>query len=381
MLPLLNLTDNEYLPNILPGLFCARIEPFLIFWTILPVLPGSHDLLALAAFSKNIQKHYRKVQYETNLRWHISGKSNTGGTIMSDNDFLKSLYTNLSERMAANPNMSVPDLRALFLEWEAATLEPEDVCYASGRVGGIDGIWVYPANGDRKRVLLYTHGGGFVVGAATTHRKVAGHVAKALGITAFVADYRLAPEHPFPAQVEDAVAVFCGLLASGIKANDIATIGDSAGGNLAVATVLQLRQLGEQTPGCVIAFSPWTDMEMTGQTLETNAATDALVQKPVLEGMRAMFLGENTAANDPIASPLLSDYEDFPPLYINAGSVETLLDDSVRLHEKATAQGVDSTLSVVEGMQHVFPFLAGRDAAADDEINRIADWYRQRQSA
>ena len=291
-------------------------------------------------------------------------------------DYLEVLYTDWSDRMAANPDMTVADLRALFGEWETATLEPEGVSYASGQVGGVDGIWVYPAAGDKDRVLLYTHGGGFVVGSSSTHRKVSGHVAKALGVTAFVPDYRLAPEHPFPAQVDDAVAVFHGLINAGIEADKIATIGDSAGGNLAVASVLRLRELGAQLPGCVIAFSPWLDMELTGESLDRNAATDALVQRPILQGMRDLFLGEGTAANHPIASPLHSEYQGFPPLYVNVGSIETLLDDSVRLHEKASTQGVNSTLSVVEGMQHVFPFLAGRTAEADEEIERIADWYK-----
>ena len=290
-------------------------------------------------------------------------------------DYLRALYQDWTDRMGANPDMTVTDLRALFGEWESATLEAVDVSYKSGQMGGVSGVWAYPAGGDRNKVLLYTHGGGFVVGSSSTHRKLAGHVAKALGVTAFVLDYRLAPEHPFPAQVDDAVAVFNGLVASGIAAKNITTIGDSAGGNLAVATVLRLRQLESETPGAVIAFSPWVDMEMTGGSLESKAALDVLVQRPILEGMRGMFLGETTPTDHPIASPLLSEYQDYPPLYLNAGSDETLLDDAIRLHEKARSAGVNSTLSVVEGMQHVFPFLAGRAPEADEEIKRIADWY------
>ena len=294
----------------------------------------------------------------------------------SEAEYLKALYKDWSDRMGANPEMTLPDLRALFGEWEMATLEPEGVSYKSGEVGGVAGVWAYPADGDRSKVLLYTHGGGFVVGSSSTHRKIAGHIAKALGVTAFVLDYRLAPENPFPAQVDDAVAVFNGLIATGIAAKNIATIGDSAGGNLAVATVLRLRELELEMPGCVIAFSPWVDAAITGDTMESKAATDALVQRPILEGMRDMWLGETTAPDHPIASPLVSDFEGYPPLYINAGSDETLLDDSLRLHEKAQAAGVNSTLSVVEGMQHVFPFLAGRASEADEEIARIADWYK-----
>ena len=291
-------------------------------------------------------------------------------------DYLKVLYQDWSNRMVADPEMTITGVRSIFEEWEKATLEPDGVSFQSGQVGGVDGVWVYPADADKSKVLMCTHGGGFAAGSSSSHRKLAGHIAKALGVTAFVLDYRLAPEHPYPAQVEDAVAVFNALLATGIAAKNIATIGDSAGGNLAIATVLRLRELKSETPGCVIAFSPWLDMELTGGTLDSNASTDALVQRPILEGMRGMFLGETTAPDNPIANPLKSDFHGYPPLYINAGADETLLDDAVRLHEKAQAAGVNSTISVVEGMQHVFPFLAGRAPEADEEIVKIAAWYK-----
>jgi acetyl esterase/lipase len=200
-------------------------------------------------------------------------------------------------------------------------------------------------------------------------------MAKALAATALILDYRLAPEQPFPAQIEDSVAVYKELLERGTKPEDITTIGDSAGGNLAVSTVLKSRELGLPLPGSVIAFSPWIDMELNGATLDSNEATDALVCRPVLEAMVGMFLGESGVANDPLANPLHADFSDFPPIYINAGSVETLLDDARRLHSRVTDAGVNSTLSVVDGMQHVFPFLAGRAPEADEEIQKIAAWY------
>ena len=151
---------------------------------------------------------------------------------------------------------------------------------------------------------------------------------------AVVLDYRRAPENPFPAQLEDAAAVYQALLASGIKAKDIGTIGDSAGGNLAVASVLKFRELGLELPGYVIAFSPWLDMELTGSTLESNADTTCLSLFHCLQGMIGMFIGEDsTKARDPLANPLHADYNGFPPLYINAGGDEVLLDDARRLHD------------------------------------------------
>lgn len=291
-------------------------------------------------------------------------------------EFLRSLYQDWSERMAADPEMSVPMLRSLFDDWHQATREPEDVTYREDELAGVPAIWCLPAGADDQQVLLYTHGGGFVVGSAASHRKVAGHVAKALGVAAVVLDYRLAPEHPFPAQLEDSTAAYGELLNRGYQPQNITTIGDSAGGNLAVATVLKLRDDGVPLPGGVIAFSPWLDMEHRGETLVTNEATDALVDKPLLEGMSAAFLGETASPTDPLANPLYADYTGFPRLHISAGSVETLVDNATRLAELARAAGVDVALSVVDGQQHVFPMLAGRAVEADDEIQRIAKWYR-----
>jgi len=293
----------------------------------------------------------------------------------TESDFLRDLYQSWTDRMVANPNMTLDDMRDVFDEWEKPTKEPEGVTYKSDNVGGVDVIWALPIDADTNKVLIYTHGGGFVVGSSSSHRKLAGHMAKALGAISVVLDYRLAPEEPFPAQIDDAVSVYKAVLASGINSKNITTIGDSAGGNLAISSVLKFRELTLPLPGSVIAFSPWLDMELTGSTLDSNEATDALVKRPVLEAMSGMFLGENGAANDSLANPLHADFSNYPPLYMNAGSDETLLDDSRRLHAMATEAGVNSTLSVVDGMQHVFPFLAGRAKEADQEIQKIADWY------
>ncbi|OGB13547.1 MAG: esterase [Burkholderiales bacterium RIFCSPLOWO2_12_67_14] len=294
----------------------------------------------------------------------------------SEADFLRALYQGWSDRMAANPAMTIADLRGLFDEWHQPTLEPEGVTYKSDTVAGVEAIWALPVDADTQKVILYTHGGGFAVGSAASHRKLAGHLAKHLGVTAVVLDYRRAPEHPFPAQIEDATAVYRELLARGFKAQDITTCGDSAGGNLAISTVLKLRDAGVALPGAVIAFSPWLDMEHVGKTLQINAATDALVSKAVLEAMSGMFLGEKGSRTNPLANPLKANYTGFPRLYINAGSLETLLDNATDLAEIAKAAGVNVTLSVVDGMQHVFPFLAGRAVEADDEMRRIAKWFK-----
>jgi len=291
-------------------------------------------------------------------------------------DFLRSLYQSWTDRMTANPALTIADLRSLFDEWHQPTLEPEGVTYKSDVLAGVEGVWALPAGADTSKAILYTHGGGFAVGSSASHRKLAGHLAKHLGVTAVVIDYRRSPEHPFPAQIEDATAVYGELLGRGLKPQNLVTCGDSAGGNLAISTVLKLRQDGAPLPGAVIAFSPWLDMELVGKTLQTNEATDALVKKPIIEAMSGMFLGEKGSRTDPLANPLKADFEGFPRLYVNAGAAETLLDNATDLAARAKAHGVDVTLSVVDGMQHVFPFLAGRAVEADDELRRIARWYR-----
>lgn len=290
-------------------------------------------------------------------------------------DSLTALYADWRELMATTPGLTTRLLRSIFDEWHQPTREPEDVTYREEQVGGVPAIWALPIGADRSKVLLYTHGGGFAVGSAASHRKLAAHFAKACGVTALVIDYRRAPENIHPAQVDDGVSVFIDLVSKGIDPADITTIGDSAGGNLAVAIPLALRERGEPLPGQVIALSPWVDMENSGESLVTNAATDALVYRELLEGMIAGVLADSVDPTTPLANPLYADFTGFPRLYINAGSVEALVDNATRLADRAANAGVDVTLSVVDGMQHVFPFLAGRASVADDEIRKIGRWY------
>ncbi len=293
-----------------------------------------------------------------------------------ESDALRALYADWSEIIATTPDLTMRLFRSIFDEWHQPTREPEDVTYREEAVGGVPGIWALPAGADATQVLLYTHGGGFAVGSAASHRKLAAHVAKALGVTAFVLDYRRAPEHPHPAQVEDGTAAFRALVDRGVAPAAITTIGDSAGGNLAVAIALNLRDHGQPLPGRVVAFSPWLDMENAGETLVTNDATDALITVPLLEGMIAGVLaGGAVDPTTPLANPLYADFTGFPRLYVNAGGAESLVDNATRLADRARAAGVDVTLSVVDGMQHVFPCLAGNAPEADTEIAAIAAWY------
>ncbi|WP_205630613.1 alpha/beta hydrolase fold domain-containing protein [Pseudarthrobacter sulfonivorans] len=251
---------------------------------------------------------------------NISGIPGTDPAGSEGQDVLRDLYADWSRIMATTPDLSMRLFRSMFDEWHQPTVEPEGVTYREDTVGGVPGIWCLPQGADKTKVLLYTHGGGFAVGSAASHRKLAAHVAKALSVVSFVLDYRRAPEFQHPAQIEDGVAASDALVASGIAPKDITTIGDSAGGNLAIAIALALKEQGKEVPGHVIAFSPWLDMENKSETLVTNNDTDALITPELLEGMIAGVLGGNIDPTTPLANPLYADFTGFPPLYMTAGS-------------------------------------------------------------
>jgi epsilon-lactone hydrolase len=291
-----------------------------------------------------------------------------------DARFLEDLYANWQSRMLANPAYSMEDLRAIFDDWHKPAFEPENVHYRSSSVAGVPVILAIPPDNDGD-VIIYCHGGGFCVGSADGRRKLGGHLAKHLRALVVIMDYRLAPEHPFPAAIEDSVAVYLTLRAESSGKGRILMAGDSAGGNLAIATVLKLRDLGEPLPAGIIAFSPWLDMEVSGKSIETNAATDTLVNRAMLEGMVSTYLGDASPTN-PLANPLKADLTGLPPVYVNAGSSEALLSDTTRFADAAKRAGVDVTLSIAEGMQHVFPCLAGRARVADDELANVAQWHQ-----
>jgi acetyl esterase/lipase len=291
-------------------------------------------------------------------------------------DLLGEIYAQWADEMQDHPDMSLQLLRIMFDDWQRATAEPEGITYRHTTVGGVPGIWAEPAGVESEEVLLLLHGGGFALGSSASHRKLGGHLARACEAPVFVADFRLAPEHPYPAAIEDALAVLAAWRAEGRAPERTTIVGDSAGANLAIATTLRLLRAGEPLPRQVITMSPWLNMENTGATLDTNDATDFLITREGLQANIDRYLGGVCDPTEPLANPLYADLTGFPRLYICAGSVESLLDDSVRLDELARKHDVDVTLSVGEGQQHVFPFLAGRTERADQEIAAIAAWYR-----
>ena len=288
---------------------------------------------------------------------------------------IKDLYRDWVEAMAANPEMNLDEMRDLFEKWGDITGEPGGIDYLEVDAGGVEAMWAVPKGCKDDRVVLSTHGGGYVVGSMYTHRKIFGHIAKTIGCKALILHYRRAPENPHPAQVEDSVTAYSWLLDEGYKPEHICTTGDSAGGALCTSVLLGIRDKGLPMPVAALPMSPWYDPEGTGETLKTNAEKDCLVQKEVLEGMARMFLG-GASSKDPLANLLCADLAGLPPIYIQVGGDETLLDDSLRFEQLAKEAGVDVKCDVYPEMQHVFHFMAGKAPEADDAVQKMAAWVR-----
>jgi monoterpene epsilon-lactone hydrolase len=231
---------------------------------------------------------------------------------------------------------------------------------------GVSAEWTATPKDARDAALLYLHGGGYVIGSLDSHRHLAAEAGRAAGVAALALDYRLAPEHPFPAAVDDALAGYRFLLARGIEPERIAIAGDSAGGGLVVAAMLAIREKGLAQPGCGWCISPWVDMEAIGETMSSRAAVDPTVQKAGLLDMARMYLS-GADPRSPLAAPLYADLSGLAPLLIQVGACETLLDDALRLAKAAGAADVRVDLEIWPEMIHVWHLFhpelaAGRQA-------------------
>ena len=289
---------------------------------------------------------------------------------------LRDAYRQFNEKVLSNPNATLQDMRKDSEGFREMTTEPTDVACEAVNANGVPGLMLTPAGCATDRVLQYTHGGGYVFCSAESHRRLAGHIAKAVGCRALVVDYRLAPEHPHPAPVVDALSSYRWLLDQGIKPQHIALSGDSAGGGLVIATLLKARDEGLPQPAGAVPISPWTDMDATGESMKTRAAVDKCVSEAGLKQIAQLFLGGKP--HDPYASPLHADLNGIAPLYIQVGDEETLLDDSVRLAHRALDAGVEVKLEIYPEMQHIFQICAGNLPQADVAVARMAAWLKPR---
>lgn len=245
---------------------------------------------------------------------------------------------------------------------------PSDIQSEPVTANGVPGAFISAPGADPSRCIYYLHGGGYVIGSVNTHRVLGYDLSKASGARVLSMDYRLAPEHPFPAGLEDAVAGYQWLLDSGVKPEHVVIAGDSAGGGLTVATLLALRDRGIALPAAAVCFSPWVDLLGEGASMATRAAVDPMVQKEALVWYTGLYMAGGDP-KDPLASPLHADLSGLPPTLIQVGDAETLLDDSTRLAEKMKAAGVEVELEVWDRMIHVWQLFApilseGREAIA-----------------
>jgi acetyl esterase/lipase len=254
---------------------------------------------------------------------------------------------------------------------------PEGVMFEAGTVGGVPGWWSKPKDAEPDAVILHIHGGWFNWGSAKAYRNLVGHIASHAGAFAFAPDYRLAPEHPFPAASEDVRASYLGLIDLGYK--KIAVTGDSAGGNLAFELLLSLN--ASQTNNQVVtvagvALSPVTDLSLSGASWTTRAAVDPYFTQPQATELVRSYLNGNDP-DDPTASPLRADLTGLPPIRIHVGDDEVLLDDSVRFVDRALAAGVDAQLDIWEGMVHGFPGSVGQLGASTVALEQIGSFLSE----
>lgn len=265
--------------------------------------------------------------------------------------------------------------RRVEMDRVAARVRP-DIQLIPVDAGGVPAEWIVPPNAT-ETVILYLHGGGYAIGSIVSHRGLASRVARAAEARALLIEYRLAPEHPFPAAVDDAVAAYRFLLQAGVAPSRIVVAGDSAGGGLALATLLALRDAGDPQPAAGVTLSAWADLACTGESYTTRAPFDPLSDPKGLQQMADYYLN-GADPRTPLASPLYADLTGLPPLLMQAGTDEIFQDDSVQVAEKARAAGVDVTLEVAPGMIHVFQVYASMLPEAADAIERIGAFVRGR---
>ena len=240
----------------------------------------------------------------------------------------------------------------------------------SDQIGGVPCLDVRPSQANENGVLLYLHGGGYITGSARTHLPMVGHIARRTRMRAVLPDYRLAPEYPFPAAFDDALAVWKALLVNGVRAEDVVIGGDSAGGGLALALLSNVLKVG-QRPAGVFAFSPWTDLTLTGSSLAENASKDPILPVERVEELREMLASENELA-DARLSPLFADFSGAPPVYIQASESEILRDDTLRIADRLREAGAEVQTDLWPDTPHAWQLFRGWLPEADDALERVA---------
>ncbi|MEU9830997.1 alpha/beta hydrolase [Streptosporangium sp. NPDC048047] len=282
----------------------------------------------------------------------------------------------LHRNAPAHPNPALEEQRAGFAGAFSRPL-PDDVTAHETVLGGRPALDLTPAAATGRGRLLYLHGGGYVLGSPGTHAGLAARLGLRAGLRVTSLDYRLAPEHPFPAAVDDGLASYRALLDEGVRPEELVLAGDSAGGGLAVATLVAARDAGLPQPAGVAVLSPWTDLTLGGRSMRTKEGIDPIFTRKAVQAFATPYLAGQDPAH-PLASPVFADLRGLPPLLVQAGSNELLLDDAVRLAGRAAADDVEVTLRVWPQVPHVFQNHSGHLDEADEALGEAARFLSAR---
>jgi epsilon-lactone hydrolase len=286
-------------------------------------------------------------------------------------------YADHNARWALTDNLSI--WRDISERLHQLTSEPEDVAYQDVTANGVPAILVMPADSSPEHILLHSHSGGSVTSSMWQERKAVGHLAKAAGARALAINYRLAPENKFPAQIDDVEAAYRWLLDQGYDPSRIVSSGDSIGGNYAVNLALTLRRKNAPLPGAVLSMSPWFDMELKNDSIDTNASLDKMLSR---DGLRffstSMLDGSGIAVTDPRINLASADPTGLPPTMIFYGEYELFVDDATQFAERARAAGVDLELRSLPEGQHNFFLGAGRVPEIDAAVAEMGAWVRSK---
>jgi monoterpene epsilon-lactone hydrolase len=254
---------------------------------------------------------------------------------------------------------------------------PEGTTVERSELGGITTEWIVAPGASKRHAVLHLHGGGYVMGSCGSHRGFSGWVSASVGVQVVLPEYRVAPEHPYPAALDDAVAAYRGLLARGFSPGELAILGDSAGGGLALATLQALRDAKVPLPAAGVLLSPWLDLSGSGETMTTRAGIDPWLDPTLLVPFGKLYRGE-LEATDPRVSPLFGEVGGLPPLLVQVGDHEILLSDSTRLAERAKEAGTELVLEVAPELWHVYQLFAPMLPDANEALARVGAFVRGR---
>jgi len=290
---------------------------------------------------------------------------------------MKSVINILKKNREKEIKKRVEESRAGLEEMARLTPLFKDAKLENIDAGGVPAAWMITPDVAKDRAILYLHGGGYKEGSITTHQDLAQRISKVSKTKVLILGYRLAPEHPFPAALEDSVRAYEWLINSeGYKPKNLIIAGDSAGGGLTIATLVKLRDQGVSLPAAAVCLSPWTDLALTGDSMNLKIHEDHFVSPDGLMFDARLYLGKTDPKN-PYASPLYADFKGLPPLCIQVGSAEILLDDATRLAKRAREAGVEVQLDIWEEMIHVFQAFAVMAPESIEGINKIGDFIKK----